>query len=67
MSDKVILRLPFIAMLYPFSVDKTGVSTVKMGIEVKFQFASKFDNDVSRLNMISAKTKHLNFLKQEVK
>ena len=54
-------------MLYPFSVDETGVSTIKMGVEVKFHFASRFDIDASRLNMIYAKTKHLNFLKQEVK
>ena len=67
MSDKVILGLSFIAMLYPFSVYETGVSTIKMGVNVKFHFASRFDIDVSRLNMISAKTKHLNFFKQEIK
>jgi hypothetical protein len=67
MLDKVILGLSFIAMLYPFSVYETGVSKIKMGVNVKFHFASRFDIDFSRLNMISAKTKHLNFLKQEVK
>jgi hypothetical protein len=67
MFDKVILGLPFIVMLYPFSVDETGVSTIKMGINVKFHFASRFEIDVGRLNLISAKTKHLNFLKQEIK
>jgi hypothetical protein len=40
-----------------------------MGIPIDFSFASKFEVDVCHrsLNMISAKTKHLNFLKQEVK
>jgi hypothetical protein len=54
-------------MFYHFSVDETGVSMIKMGVNVKFDFASGFDIDVSRLNLISAKAKHLNFLKQEVK
>ena len=67
MFDKVILGLFFIAMLYPFSVDETDVSTIEMGINVKFHFASRFDIDVSRLNMIFAKTKHLNFLKQKIR
>ena len=67
MTDKMILRIPFIAMLYHFSVDKDGVSTNKMGINVKFYFASRFDIDIDRLSLISAKIKQLNFLKQEVK
>ena len=69
MTDKVILGIPFIFMLYPFTAEEDGVSTVKMGILVKFYFASKFEIDVNQLNLnlISAKTKHLNFLKQEVK
>ena len=67
MSDKVILGLLFIAILYLFSVDETGVSMIKMGVNVKFHFASKFDIYVHMLNMISAKSKHLNFLKQEIK
>jgi hypothetical protein len=45
------------------------VSTVKLGIPVKFHFALRFEIDVNKLNLnlISTKTKHLNFLKQEVK
>jgi hypothetical protein len=38
-----------------------------MGVLVKFHFASRFDIDVNQLNLISAKTKQLNFLKQEIK
>jgi hypothetical protein len=47
MSDKVILGLPFIAILYPFSTDEIGVLTIKMGVNVKFHFAFRFDIDVS--------------------
>jgi hypothetical protein len=61
--DKVILGILLIFMLYPFSVDDEGISTVKMGVPVKFHFASRFDIDINQLNLISAKTKHLNFLK----
>ena len=31
MTDKVILGIPFIAMLYPFTAELDSVSTVKMG------------------------------------
>jgi hypothetical protein len=69
MSEKVILGLPFIAMIYHFTADMDGVSIVKMGIPIKFQFASRFEIDVCHrsVNLLSAKTKHLNFLNQEVK
>ena len=65
----MILGIPFIFMLYPFTTEEDGVSTVKMGVPVKFHFASRFEIDVNNLNLnlISAKTKHLNFLQQEVK
>jgi hypothetical protein len=66
-TDKVIIGIPFIFMLYPFSADDEGISIVRMGVPVKFHFASRFDIDVNQLNLISAKTKHLNFLKQEIK
>ena len=66
MSDKAILEIPFIAILYPFTTEINGVSTVKMGILVKFHFASRFEIDVCQrsVNLISSKTKHLNFLQQ---
>jgi hypothetical protein len=47
MYDKVILGLLFIATLYPFSVNETGISTNKMGLGVKFSFESKFDIDIN--------------------
>ena len=67
MTEKVILGIPFITMIYPFTADLDGVSTVKMGIPIKFQFASKFEIDtyLHSLDMLPAKIKHLNFLKQE--
>jgi hypothetical protein len=57
--------MPFIAMIYPFTADMNGVSTVKMGVPIIFDFASRFEVDVCHhsLNLLSAKTKHLNFLK----
>jgi hypothetical protein len=40
-----------------------------MGVPIKFQFASRFEVNVCHrsMNLISAKTKHLNFLKQKLK
>jgi hypothetical protein len=67
MTDNVILGIPFICMLYPFTAEDDGVSTVKMGVPIKFHFVSRFDIDQLNFNLISDKTKHLNFLKQEVK
>jgi regulator of replication initiation timing len=40
MSDKVILGIPFIFILYPFKAELGEVFTVKMGVPVKFHFAS---------------------------
>jgi hypothetical protein len=62
MTEKIILGIPFIAMHYPFIAELDGVSTVVMGVPIKFQFASKFEIDMSRMNLISAKVNHLNFL-----
>ena len=64
MADKVIL----INALYPFLVEHDRITTDPFGHKVKFKFASKseIDSDIA-LNLIHAKTKHLNFLQQEVK
>jgi hypothetical protein len=67
-SDKVILGNPFLYLLYPISsIDETGITTVKMGTKVKFTFASRIEIDLDQLNLVSAKTQHLNSLKQELK
>ena len=68
MTNKVILGLPFINALYPFLIEHDGITTDSFGQKVKFKFASKFEIGTNNaLNMIHAKTKHLNFLKQEVR
>ena len=68
MTNKVILGLPFINALYPFLVEHDGITIDPFGQKVKFKFASKFEIDTTNaLNLIHAKTKHLNFLKQEVR
>jgi hypothetical protein len=40
-----------------------------MSVPIKFQFASRFEIDVCHrsVNLLTAKTKYLKFLKQEVK
>ena len=63
MTDKVILGLPFINALYLFLVEYDGITTDPFRQKVKFKFASKFEIDADdALNLIHAKTKHLNFL-----
>ena len=54
--------------MYGFLVEHNGITTDPFGQKVKFKFASKFEIDIDdALNLIHAKTKHLNFLKQEVR
>jgi hypothetical protein len=58
MTDKVILGIPFIFMLYPFKAELEEVSAVKMGVPVRFHFASRFEIDVSQLSpsLVQART-----------
>jgi hypothetical protein len=51
MTDKVIIGIPFIFMLYPFQAELDGVSTVKTSVPIKFHFASRFEIDVSQLSL----------------
>ena len=68
MTDKVILGIPFINSLYHFLYEHDGITTDPFGQKIKFKFASRFEIDTDGcLNLIHAKTKHLNYLKQEVK
>lgn len=55
MIDKVILGLPFIALLYSFTTDTDGVSTYPNDEIVKFKF------------LINSKTQQINFLEDEIK
>jgi hypothetical protein len=41
MTDKVILGLPFITLLYPFTMDHDGLITYPMDEKVKFKFLVK--------------------------
>ena len=50
LTDKVILGLPFINVLYPFLVEHDGITTDPFGQKVKFKFASKFEIDVDNLS-----------------
>jgi regulator of replication initiation timing len=62
MSDKVILGIPFIFMLYPFKAELGEVSTVKMGVPVKFHFALRFEIDISQLSLSLAYARTLHSL-----
>ena len=54
--------------MYPFLVEHDGITTDPFGKKFKFKFASKIEIDTdAALNLIHTKTKHLNFLKQEVR
>ena len=68
MTDKVILGLPFLNALYPFLVEHDRITTDPFRQKVNFKFASTCEiNTDDALNLIHAKVKHLNFLKQEVR
>ncbi|KAG2721071.1 hypothetical protein I3760_02G064200 [Carya illinoinensis] len=69
LTHDVILGMPFLNMIYPFLSEADGITTDPFGQKVKFKFASKFERDTARRSvfLLSAKRKHLDFLKQEIK
>ncbi|KAG6659871.1 hypothetical protein CIPAW_03G066400 [Carya illinoinensis] len=69
LTHDVILGMPFLNMIYPFLSEADGITTDCFGQKVKFKFASKFERDTARRSvfLLSAKRKHLDFLKQEIK
>jgi hypothetical protein len=77
MTDKVILGLPFIHLLYPFITEEDGITTSPLRQPVKFKFLNKLEqNDINLLkeNLISKsicfihnERQHLKFLNEEVK
>jgi hypothetical protein len=77
MTDKVILGLPFITLLYPFTTDQDGLITYPMDEKVKFKFLAKPErsqlnafksNSISKsVNLIKSKTQHIGFLQEEIK
>ena len=77
MTDKVILVLPFIYLLYLFTTNTRGVTTKLFGQQVTFKFLTKPETiELKRLkecsisqsiNILNQKEKQVNFLKKEVK
>jgi hypothetical protein len=77
MTDKVILGLPFITLLYPFTTDQDGLITYPMDQKVKFEFLAKPElsklnafksNSISKsVNLIKSKTQQIGFLQEEIK
>jgi hypothetical protein len=77
MTNKVILGLPFIHLLYPFMTEEDGITTSPPGQLAKFEFISKLElskihllkeNSISQsICLINNKRQHLNFLNEEIK
>ena len=77
MTDRVILGNLFMCLLYHFIIDSEGITTHPFGQPVKFKFlkspepreiSSLHEVSVSKtLNLISAKTQHLMYLKDDLK
>ena len=71
LNDKVILGLPFIHLLHPFTTEEDGITTIPFGQLVKFNFLNKIEQNTAKLlkeNLISQsiclinnKRKQLNF------
>ena len=74
MTDKVILGLPFIHLLYPFMTEEDGITTSPFGQPVKFEFISKLElskinllkeNSISQsICLINNNRQHLSFLNE---
>ena len=64
LTNKVILGLPFINVLYPFLVEHDGITTDPFGQKVKFKFASKTEIDID--NLTYEKDSPINALIQEI-
>jgi hypothetical protein len=77
MTGKVMLGLPFITLLYPFTIDHNGLITYPMDENVKFKFLAKPElsqldayksNSISKsINLIKSKTQQVEFLQEEIK
>ena len=77
MTDKVILGNPFMCLLYPFTTDSEGITTHSFSQPIKFKFLKSPEpreisslQEVSaskNLNLIKAKTRHLKYLKDDLR
>ena len=76
MGDKVILGLPFIHLLLPFTTDVDGITTAPFGQPIKFNFPNRIEeNDAKFMRdklisqsicLIKSKENHVKFLKDEI-
>ncbi|CAL8991632.1 unnamed protein product [Prunus brigantina] len=73
-TDKVILGLPFISLLYPLQVEFDGVVSSYLGEKVKFEFLTRSElHDLKLLNknvtttLIHDKTNQIRYLQEEAK
>ena len=76
LNDKIILGLPFICLLLPFTTDVDGIMTAPFGQPVKFNFLNLIEEEDTKIikeNLISQsicliknKENHLKFLKDEL-
>jgi hypothetical protein len=77
MTDKVILGLPFITLLYPSTTDHDGLITYHMDENVKFKFLARPElsqlnayksNSISKsINLIKSKTQQIEFYKKKLR
>ena len=77
LTDKIILGLPFIYLLYPFTTSNEGLSCKHLGKKITFKFLVKpkerdlkfiQEESISKsINLLNCKITHLKFLKEEVK
>ena len=68
-SEPIILGTPFLALIYPFSVDHTGLRTKVSGKEICFEFVSTIRMKEIRMLKdvcIESKQKHINLLNREI-
>ena len=74
-TDKVILKIQFIYLLYPFTTDINGVTTKPFGQRVTFKFLTKLETIELKglkeysisINILNQKVKQIKFLKDEIK
>ena len=76
MTDKVILGVPFMCLLYPFTIDSEGITTHPFRQPVKFSFLRspepreinvlQYISISKTLNLINKKIQHLQYLKDDL-
>lgn len=73
--ESIILGTPFLALLYPFTVNNAAITTNALGREIKFEFLeppkirdlnSVQSKVISFINQINNKRKQINFINKEI-